>query len=35
MVGVAGLIKYRKMGADSLDLTASAVFNIKEVNYGL
>jgi N6-L-threonylcarbamoyladenine synthase len=35
MIGAAGLLKYGKRGPDSFDLTASAVFNIKEVNYGV
>jgi N6-L-threonylcarbamoyladenine synthase len=34
MIAAAGLLKYKRFGADSLNVGASAVFNLTEVNYG-
>jgi N6-L-threonylcarbamoyladenine synthase len=33
MIAAAGLIKYKRLGAGSLNVGASAVFNLTEVNY--
>ncbi|MBL8028189.1 MAG: tRNA (adenosine(37)-N6)-threonylcarbamoyltransferase complex transferase subunit TsaD [Fibrobacteres bacterium] len=34
MIAAAGLLKYKRLGADPLTAGASAVFNLTEVNYG-
>ncbi len=35
MIAAAGLLKYKQHGADPFDIPASAVFNLREVNYGI